>query len=209
VTLRNQNISNGSGGYCGTGIAVNSASASSVTVTDSSIRNYDLVGIDLTTTSTVVVKTSTVTPVTPGPNCVQASAPTVEVSGNTLVNCQTGVGVATTTLGTVSGNTIVGTGTVTSGAGVQCFPTCTGLTVSGNQISNTSNGMTIKTSGGVGGVVFQGNDISGTGNAVYLFLQPGNTVSNNTIIDATVGVFGASGNTLSGNIYRTVTNLTQ
>jgi hypothetical protein len=81
--------------------------------------------------------------------------------------------------------------------------------VSGNQISNTSNGMTIKTSGGVGGVVFQGNDISGTGNAVYLFLQPGNTVSNNTIIDATVGVFGASGNTLSGNIYRTVTNLTQ
>ena len=69
--------------------------------------------------------------------------------------------------------------------------------------------MSIKTSGGVGGVTFRNNDIPGTVNGVYLFIQPGNTVSNNTIIDATVGVYGASGNTLSGNVYRTVTNLTK
>lgn len=57
-------------------------------------------------------------------------------------------------------------------------------------------------------ITFRNNDISGTVNGVYLFIQPGNTVSNNTITDAAVGVYGASGNTLSGNVYRTVTNLT-
>jgi len=128
---------------------------------------------------------------------------------NTVINCATGVYVTSTVKGTVSGNTVVGTGTVDSGNGIFCFPTCTALTISGNTVFNTFNGMSMKTSGGVGGVIFQNNDISGTGNGVYLFLQPGNTVTNNTITDATVGVYGASGNTLTGTAYRVVTTLTQ
>ncbi len=67
----------------------------------------------------------------------------------------------------------------------------------------------MKTSGGVGGVDIEKNVISGTASGVYLFLQPGNTVSDNTFNDAQVGVNGASGNTLSGNTYETVTTLTQ
>ncbi len=58
-------------------------------------------------------------------------------------------------------------------------------------------------------VVIENNDISGTTNGVYLFLETGNTVSNYTINDAQVGVNGVSGNTLSGNTYKTVATLTQ
>jgi hypothetical protein len=60
VALRNQNISNGSGGFCGSGIAVSSNGASKVSVTDSSVNNFDGTGISLSATSTVTVKTSTV-----------------------------------------------------------------------------------------------------------------------------------------------------
>jgi nitrous oxidase accessory protein NosD len=209
VALRNQNVSNGSGGYCGGSFAVYATSAASVTVTDSSVRNYDGAGIQLTATTSVTVNTTAVTPVAAGPNCIYANAPTVDVASNTVVNCGTGVYVTSTVKGTVAANTVIGTGTVDSGNGIFCFPTCTALTISGNTVFDTFNGMSMKTSGGVGGVVFQNNDISGTVNAVYLFLQPGNTVSNNTITDATVGVYGASGNTLSGNAYRVVMTLTQ
>jgi parallel beta-helix repeat protein len=94
-------------------------------------------------------------------------------------------------------------------AGIFCFPVCTGLTVSGNLIFDTYTGFSIKTSDEVGGVTFENNDIYGTMNAVYLFLETGNTISNNTITDAQVGVAGVSGNTVSGNTYRTVTTLTQ
>ena len=207
VALRNQYISDGTGGYCGSGIPVSANSAASVTITDSSVRNFDSQGLNLTATSTVTVKTTTVTPINPGVNCVYANSATVVVSGNSMADCQIGVYVTSTVQGTVSGNTIHGG---SSGSyGVFCFPVCTALTVSGNAIFDTNNGFSMKTSGGVGGVVFENNDVSGTTNGVYLFLQPGNTVSNNTFNDAQVGVYGASGNTLSGNIYRTVTTLTQ
>jgi parallel beta-helix repeat protein len=209
VALRNQNVSNGSGGYCGGSFAVYATSAARVTVTDSSVRNYDGAGIQLTATTSVTVNKTTVTPVAAGPNCIYANAPTVDVATNTVVNCATGVYVTSTVKGTVSGNTVIGTGTVDAGNGIFCFPTCTALAISGNTVFNAFNGMSMKTSGGVGGVAFQSNDISQTVNGVYLFLQPGNTVSNNTITDAKVGVYGASGNTLSGNAYRVVTTLTQ
>jgi parallel beta-helix repeat protein len=213
VALRNHNISDGSGGYCNesaaSGIAVSSTSAASVTITGSSVRAYAGTGIQLTTTSAVTVKSNRVAPILTGSNCLVVSAPTVTVSGNAVSNCGVGIYVASTVLRTVAGNTIFGAGTSSSGTGVFCFPSCTRLTVSGNLIANTHDGMSIKTSGGVGGVTFRNNDISGTVNGVYLFIQPGNTVSHNTITDATVGVYGASGNTLSGNVYRTVTHLTQ
>lgn len=67
----------------------------------------------------------------------------------------------------------------------------------------------MKTSGETGSIDFENNSINGTGTAVYLFLQPNNTVSNNTITEATVGVYGVTGNTVTGNTYRTVTTLTQ
>jgi parallel beta-helix repeat protein len=214
VALRNHNISNGSGGYCGSGTPVLSNSASSVTITDSSVRNYDSVGINLTTTSSVTVKMTTVAPVyEPSsenfPNCIYASAPTVQVSSNTVSGCTSGVHVATTVSGTVSNNTITGFGTFQTGYGFICFPTCIGITVSGNQIFNTAVGATMKTSGETGSIVFENNSINGTGTAIYLFLQPNNTVSNNTITDATVGVYAVTGNTVTGNTYRTVTTLTQ
>jgi parallel beta-helix repeat protein len=207
VALRNHYISNGSGGYCGTGIPATANSATSVTVTDSSVRNFDGEGFYLTATSTVTVKTTTVAPINPGANCVYANAATVEVSNNSMADCGVGVYVTSTVQGTVSGNTIHG-GT-SGGSGVFCFPVCTGLTVSGNAIFDTGTGYGMKTSSEVGGVVFENNDVSGTSNGVYLFLQPGNTISNNTFTDVQIGVNGASGNTISGNSYRTVTTLTQ
>jgi nitrous oxidase accessory protein NosD len=214
VALRNQNISNGSGGYCNGGTPVLSNSASSVTITDSSVRNYDSVGIDLTTTSSVTVKTTTVAPVYEAssenfPNCIYANAPTVQVSSNTVSRRTSGVYITTTVSGTVSNNTIIGFGTFETGYGFICFPTCTGITVSENQIFNTAVGATMKTSGETGSIDFENNSINGTGTAVYLFLQPNNTVSNNTITDSGVGVYGVTGNTVTGNTYRTVTTLTQ
>jgi len=206
VALRNHYISNGSGGYCGTGIPVSANSATSVTVTDSSIRNFDGEGTNLTAT-TVTVKTTTVAPINPGANCVYANASTFAVSGNSMADCFTGVYVTSTVQGTVSGNTIHGG--ISGGTGIFCFPVCTGLTVSGNTIFDTGIGFSIKTSAEVGGVAFENNDVYGTANGVYLFLQPGNTISNNTFTDAQVGVNGASGNTISGNTYRTVTTLTE
>jgi parallel beta-helix repeat protein len=207
VALRNHYISNGSGGYCGAGTPVSANSATSVTVTDSSVRNFDSQGLYLTATSTVTVKTTTVAPINPGANCVYANAATLAVSNNSMADCGVGVYVTSTVQGAVSGNTIHGG---TSGeTGVFCFPVCTGLTVSGNTIFDTGTGFSMKTSAEVGGVVFENNDVSGVSNGVYLFLQPGNTISNNTFTDAQVGVSGVSGNTISGNMYRTVTISTQ
>jgi parallel beta-helix repeat protein len=207
VALRNHNISNGSGGYCATGSPIVANDATSVTITDSSVRNFDATGIYLTATSTATVKTTTVAPINPGSNCIYANAETVVVSNNSVAGCSYGLYVTSTTQGTVSGNTVHGG--VNGVVGIFCFPVCTGLTVSGNLVFDTYSGLSMKTSGEVGGITFENNDINGTTNAVYLFLQPGNTVSNNTITDAQVGVNGASGNTISGNTYRTVTTLTQ
>jgi parallel beta-helix repeat protein len=216
VALRNHNISNGSGGYCNSGTPVASNSASSVTITDSSVRNFDGTGISLTASSSVSVKTTTVSPVyVPSPltsiipNCIYANAPTAVVSSNTTGNCSAGVYMTTTVSGTVSNNTIVGIGTFESGYGFICFPNCIGITVSGNQISNTAIGATMKTSGETGSIVFNNNTINGTNSGIYLFFQPNNTVTNNTITDASTGVYGTTGNTVSGNTYRTVTTLTQ
>jgi parallel beta-helix repeat protein len=208
VALRNQNISNGSGGYCGSGTSVSASGATSVTITDSSIRNFDSQGTNLTASSTVTVKTTTVSPLSNlTANCVYANAPTVEVSGNSVADCNVGVYVTTTVQGTVSNNTIH-SGSGGGFAGVFCFPLCTDLTVSGNTIFETSMGFGMKTSGGTGGVTFENNDVYGTTYGVYLIGQPGNTISNNTFNDAQYGVYGASGNTVSGNTYRTVTTLT-
>jgi parallel beta-helix repeat protein len=138
---------------------------------------------------------------------VYANASTVEVSGNSMADCYTGVYVTSTVQGTVSGNTIHGG--IGGGTGIFCFPVCTGLIASGNTIFDTGIGFSIKVSGEVGGVVFENNDVYGAAYGVYLFLQPGNTVSNNTFTDTQVGVNGASGNTISGNTYRTVTTLTE
>jgi parallel beta-helix repeat protein len=207
VVARNHNISNGTGGFCGTGNPIGASGATSVTITDSSVRNFDGTGISLTASSTATVKTTTVAPINPGSNCIYANAETVVVSNNTVAGCSTGLYVTSTTQGTVAGNTV--NGGVSGVAGIFCFPVCTGLTVSGNLIFDTFTGFSIKTSGQVGGVTFTNNDINGTTDAVYLFGQPANTISNNTITDAQVGVDGVSGNTVSGNTYRTVTTLTQ
>lgn len=210
VALRNHNISNGSGGYCGSGTPVAATSATTVTVTDTSVRNFDSIGITLSATSTATVKTSTLAPVNSGANCIYANAPTVVVSSNTTSNCGVGVYVTSTVQGTVSGNTVsFGNAGGDSTSGVFCFPVCTGLTISGNQIFDVTDGIGLKTNGEVAGVVIQNNDISGTTYGMYLVLETGNTVSNNTINDAQVGVNGVSGNTLSGNTYKTVTTLTQ
>jgi parallel beta-helix repeat protein len=166
---------------------VSANSATSVTVTDSSVRNFDSYGFYLTATSTVTVKTTTVAPINPGANCVYANAATVVVSNNSMAGCAYGVYVTSTVEGTVSGNTILGG---TNGEfGVFCFPVCTGLTVSGNAIFNTGDGFGMKTSSEVGGVVFENNDVSGVSNGLYLFLQPGNTISNSSTIQATTDPF--------------------
>jgi|HubBroStandDraft_6_1064221.scaffolds.fasta_scaffold79134_1 parallel beta-helix repeat protein len=217
VTLRNHNIPNPSGGYCGNGFPIYATTAVNATVTDSSVRNFDGIGIDLTTSASVIVKTTTVAPVyvmSPLgsiPNCVYANAPTVQVSSNTVGSCGTGVEVTTPASGsgTVSNNTIVGWGTSSTGFGFLCFPSCYGITVSGNQIFNTQAGAAMKTSGATGSIVFENNSVNGTLKAFDLYGQPNNTVSNNTITDAAVGISGVAGNTVTGNTFKTVTVLTQ
>jgi nitrous oxidase accessory protein NosD len=72
-----------------------------VTITDSSIRNFDSEGTNLTASSTVTVKTTTVSPISNlTANCVYANAPTIEVSGNSVADCNVGVYVTTTVQGT-------------------------------------------------------------------------------------------------------------
>ena len=131
-----------------------------MTITDSSVRNFDATGIYLTATSTATVKTTTVSPISAGSNCIYANAETVVVSNNTVADCSYGLYVTSTTQGTVSGNTVHGG--VNGVAGIFCFPVCTGLTVSGNLVFDTHNGLSIKTSDEVGGVTFENNDIYGT-----------------------------------------------
>jgi len=118
------------------------------------------------------------------------NAPTVQVGSNTVRSCGTGVEAAAIVSRTVSINTIVGYGTSATGFGFLCLLNCTGSTVSGNQIFNTAIGASMKTSGETGSIVFENNDISGTAFAVHLFLQPSNTLSNNTITDSGVGLPG-------------------
>lgn len=125
VTLRNHNIPTPSGGYCGDGFPVYATTAASATVADSS---FDGIGIDLTTTSSVIVKTTTVAPVYVMvplgaiPNCVYANAPT----GNQLR--------------------------------LLLLPEL-----------QRDHGVSMKTSGGAGAIIFQNNSINGTLNAVDLF----------------------------------------
>jgi parallel beta-helix repeat protein len=108
VALRNHNISNGTGGYCGSGSPISANSASSVTITDSSVRNFDATGISLTATTTATVKTTSVTPISAGSNCIYANSETVVVSNNTVADCSYGLYVTSTVQGTVSGNTVHG-----------------------------------------------------------------------------------------------------
>jgi len=75
---------------------------------------------------------------------------------------------------------------------------------------NVSNGSGGYCNSGTPVLSKSGSSVTITDSSVRNFDgQPNNTVSNNTITDAVVGVYGVTGNTVTGNTYRTVTTLTQ
>lgn len=222
VALKNQNTPNGSGGYCGGGIGILSISTASITVQDSSVRNFDYFGLSAQGGS-VVVKTTVfngVLGVAPtaahqvqvAGECVFVAATSIQISNNTLTNCggadHFGMLVVSgqPVVPVVTGNTIVGGPGST--AGIVCIGACSGATFSGNTIAGTHFGLALAgvypAPGSISGSYIQYNDISGTTVGISFF-GSGNTVTYNTINDAAVGMSGSPGNTVNNNTFLNVT----
>jgi parallel beta-helix repeat protein len=216
VAVRNQNIPTGSGGYCGDGflpygVGILSQNAGSVTVQDSSVRGFASVGFCcLISATSVVIKATTFLPVTEVSysKCVVTSAATIQLSNNTVANCANGIVMDFTAQGTITGNTIITN--VPYGGGILCSEGCSGGNISGNTVVGGVVGIGSFIPGfqTFHGITFQYNDISGAELGLEVFLG-GNTITNNTINDASVGIQGVTSNTVSNNTFLNVTTLTQ
>jgi len=219
VAVRNQYLPFPSGGgYCesgvgGQGVGVASLSGD-LTILDSSIRGFSTQGV--LSGGSSVIKTTVFSPVsgTTAAQCVVAAggvAPALEVSNNTISNCgAAGVTLAYAQSGTatVSGNTIVNTG-----LGIHFLQPAWTFTASGNTIAGAAYAgiSCFPTSLPGGGNTIQHNDISAPGTIGIDLAEPfcaNNTITNNTINDASYGITGASGNNVSGNTFLNVTTLT-
>jgi parallel beta-helix repeat protein len=126
VAVRNQNIPDGSGGYCGTGSGVVDQTAGSVTVQDSSIRGFDALGFASSPVpplaTSIVIKTTPFVSVAKANNtCVIAAAATVQLSNNTITNCGVGMLVGFNSQSSIRGNTVTNVD-----RGIICGLTCSG-----------------------------------------------------------------------------------
>jgi hypothetical protein len=212
VAVRNQYVPVLTGGYCGFGLGVGVGSLSgNLTVLDSSIRGFSDGGF--VSSGSSVIKTTVFSPSPSSINgtfCVfQEGNPlsfTLQLSSNTISNCSSGVTLDHLQPGstaTVSGNTIVN-----AAVGIHAFESFGTLEAVGNTIAGGNYGIYLDANGG-GGNTIQYNDISAPGFAGILLLTGNNNVAYNTINDASVGVFGVTGNTVSNNTFLNVTTLTQ
>jgi hypothetical protein len=221
VAVRNQNIPDGSGGYCGTnsnppfGSGIVSQSLGSVTVQDSSVRGFTWSGFENTQQApiSIVIKTSVFVPINGAfaQQCVSvAGAFTLQFSNNTVTNCFLGLDLGSNPNITITGNTITNTL-----VGIACSGFCRVGNVSNNTIASNHT-IAGNPSSGIGnflgpsywlGTTFQYNDISGTAYGISIS-GLGDTISYNTINDANVGIFGVTGNTVSNNTFLNVTTLT-
>jgi len=221
VAVRNQAVPLPGGGYCefgigGAGVGIISLSASGVTVTDSSVRGFNTVGIEsfggpaVVTTTVIASVSGTYT----GP-CVfayAAQAIAIQITSNTVSSCSTGLtveGANQSVTATVNGNTIVNVGT-----GILLYYSGTS-TVYGNTIGGAYTGISAGWLGApnlglTSTVLF--NDISAVTVGISFsnfpfFTPPGSTATGNTISDALYGVIGITGNTVGGNRFLNVATL--
>lgn len=176
VAVRNQNIPDGSGGYCGTnsnppfGSGIVSQSLGSVTVQDSSVRGFTWSGFENTQQApiSIVIKTSVFVPINGAfaQQCVSVTgAFTLQFSNNTVTNCFLGLDLGSNPNITITGNTITNTL-----VGIACSGFCRVGNVSNNTIASNHT-IAGNPSSGIGnflgpsywlGTTFQYNDISGT-----------------------------------------------
>jgi len=233
VSLRNQNLSDGNAGYCasgatspapvGLGVLADETSVS-LSVENSNIRNFDFLGVYSLASGAISVSNSVVTGVIPANGAVglgmavSGSAGT-QLSGNRIDSC-VGYGIAVfdaTQPIVISGNTILSGGNGQSSStlglnyGIYASGNSDAVTISRNTIANAAVGV-LFSGGGVAGTpaTIEGNAITGElGGVVLLSAVQSASVLNNVINDAQVGIYGAAGNALSDNRFRSVSTLTQ
>lgn len=213
AALRNQNEANGpngSNGFCGAAIVVNQGIAGTVTIENSSVRAFGAEGI--TAASPIIAKHNVLEGGLSSSNLLsQGTAIVVNgastVTSNTIGHVDFGIFYATGSGGTVSQNNI-------SADGFGILAGADGVAISDNTITGglQNPGLT----GGNVGISVSGhselvsrNNISGTFYGVQTVPGSSSTFSQNTINDAQVGVFGVSGNTVSGNRFLNVATLFQ
>jgi hypothetical protein len=209
VALRNQNVPDGSGGYCQLGVGIATAFQASLVVQQSSIHDFDGGGVSAVYASVVGSDIVGVNALVNGEfaafACISAGV-TIggqpgQITNNTLSSCVNGVELSGTSI-PVSGNLVLNTSNGISlganevglsasitnnkivGTGRGIWDNEYGATISGNHITNAS----------IGAIVLEGGS-----NA---------TVANNVITEASVGVSGVTGANLTGNTLVDVATLT-
>jgi hypothetical protein len=194
---------------CGGGIGIASREATSFTVLDSSIRGFDATGIFVVgpANTPLVVKENVVTTTSPGfPGCIALTGQG-QVTNNTVSGCSVDINLGGGPL-TVSGNTVVNFSVL----GIETL--ATGSNISGNTIASAVS-TTVGIHDRVGTNSIQYNDLSAVGIGIRLLpLGQGapplnDTITQNTINGAGVGIQGGSGSNVSGNTFLNVTTLTQ
>jgi hypothetical protein len=224
AAIRNQNIPNGSGGYCGAGAVFGSSvgvgirgglagslAVGGLTIQDSSVRGFDAWGIWVETTASSIIQENVVTGINgAAAECIQSDfySGGGQVSNNTVSSCSRGLdfsslaGPPTTVSGNTAANVAVGMLVASKGANI-----------SGNTIAGGGVGIFDITEVLTGGNTFQYNEIWAveTGISFAISNRPGmpETVTQNTINDASVGISGVAGNNVSNNTFLNVTTLTQ
>ena len=215
VAARNQSVPNGTGQYCSLGAGIFSLTGNGVTLQDSVVRGFDGAGFASSGASSVVIRTTVFTQVNGAgvggfrinSVCVGAVAGSVEVSNNTLANCERGLVLSDSVQATIGLNTIVSVAGNPAATGIECGTVCTLAKIFYNTIAGADVGI-FGGSQGFSGCSIQYNDISGASSAI-VSLSSGNTVSYNTINDAGLGIAGVSGNAVSNNTFLNVATLTQ
>jgi hypothetical protein len=236
VSLRNQNVPDGSGGYCGQGSAypppvgigvLADETSAALTINGSGIRNFDFAGVFSTTAGPIYVRKSVVSGVAAAPGvfgaCLLFLLPAGgELSANRIDACAAlGIFVFGTTQPlAITGNTVAGTtgqpsaGLLGIGVAIESEVGIAAVTISHNVIANANGGIGIDLlpfgASSVPGAILH-NEITGA-STVGVYLGSGAqslSVSHNVINDAPYGIFGVTGNTLTDNLYRNVGTLIQ
>lgn len=211
LVVTNQNQSNGSGGFCGRGIGILvSQGAGEVTIRNSSMSNFDFVGIGALVPVDVEKNTLRWTSGIAGILLETTGSAQSTISSNTIVAEKSIFAGILNVSGSaaLSGNSIaVGSG------GVAILDFSSGETViSGNALSGDGQNEVgiATTSAGVKTVL--NNNITGlgaSGTGIALYAGSGDTVEGNTINGAGTGISSVTGNTVSNNTFFNVGQLTQ
>jgi hypothetical protein len=188
-------------GGCGIGILAESTkSAQSVTVQNSTVFNFDLIGIAAVNFSPGTLRESVkgnyiqtgTTPQTANSSTIgiaPGGGTSATITGNVIQVQAIGIKASTDTDTTVSGNTIIGS---TDGIDVYNGP----ANVAGNQLINLSNGVNLQSAGGK----VSGNHFDLVLNGI-LNQCLANTLTQNVIDGASVGIASPIPSLTSGNTF--------